>query len=88
MALIQDYHKMENTFSNLPISWAIYESKLKTAALIVINPELYHVESLKLNNSVFINISIKQEEQNDQPPKQQNQNSQEQDLQQQPQKQP
>lgn len=58
IALIQDYHKSKGNFTGLPQAWSIYHSTLQTAAILITNSSLYHVESLKLDNSIFINISI------------------------------
>lgn len=59
IALVQDYHKTNNNFTGLPITWSFYKSKLQTAGIIIDNPLLIHVQSLQTDNSIFINLTTK-----------------------------
>lgn len=59
IALVQDYHISNGSFSGLPVTWPFYQSKLKTAGIIIANPLFVHVQTLQKDNSVFINLTTK-----------------------------
>lgn len=61
IAIVQDYHRNNNSFTGLPIGWSIYQSKNRNAAILIINPKFYHLQALQLENSIFINLTINQQ---------------------------
>lgn len=55
---MQDPYLQNNVFPGIPLSWSVFLSTQKTAAILLTKRSLLAVKSFETNNSIFINIQI------------------------------
>lgn len=56
----QDPHIIQGAISGLPGHWRSFTSSLNTAGIIIVNTAFYCVESLVSNNSILVNLTLKE----------------------------